>query len=112
MTGCLCRAAISYCPHLPDAGCDCRKPATGLLSNIEQQLGRSASNAYFIGDSLKDLQAARAYGCRPVLVKSGKGEQTLATLLSPDPGVSQAGSIPVYENLKAASEAILEATGR
>lgn len=100
-------AGIFYCPHLPDAGCDCRKPATGLLEAIEKTLGVSAHNAFFIGDSLKDLQAARAYGCQPVLVETGKGRQTLATLHSTRPGVERPLDIPVYSDLAAATKALL-----
>lgn len=104
-------AGIFYCPHLPDAGCACRKPATGLLEAIEKALGVSARNAFFIGDSLKDLQAARAYGCQPVLVETGKGRQTLATLHSPNPGLEWPLTIPVYSDLAAASRALLTANG-
>jgi len=103
---------IAHCPHLPDAGCDCRKPGTGLLAQIERQLGALVGDAYFIGDSLKDLQAAQAYGCRPVLVKTGKGEKTLAALQGSDPGVSEPLSIPIYNNLAEASQAILDFPGR
>ena len=56
-------AGIFYCPHRPDENCDCRKPATGLLRAIERELGESVAGCYFIGDSLKDLQAGRAMGC-------------------------------------------------
>ncbi|MEH6580642.1 MAG: D-glycero-beta-D-manno-heptose 1,7-bisphosphate 7-phosphatase [Halioglobus sp.] len=98
---------IFYCPHLPDAGCDCRKPRTGLLASIERELGLPAKGAIFIGDSLKDLQAARAFGCKPMLVQSGKGEQTLSVLQSDTPGVERPSEIPVYVNLAAASLAIL-----
>jgi D-glycero-D-manno-heptose 1,7-bisphosphate phosphatase len=102
-------AGVFFCPHLPGAGCDCRKPATGLIQAMEKELGLSARNAFFVGDSLKDLQAARAFGARPVLVKTGKGEQTLAVLESSNPGVDRALDIPVYADLAAASRGILAA---
>jgi D-glycero-D-manno-heptose 1,7-bisphosphate phosphatase len=101
-------AGIFYCPHMPDAGCACRKPATGLLESIERELCTSALGALFIGDSLKDLQAAQAYGCQPVLVRTGKGEQTLATLHGACPGVDRPLDIPVYSDLAEASRAILD----
>ncbi|MDT8428021.1 MAG: D-glycero-beta-D-manno-heptose 1,7-bisphosphate 7-phosphatase [Pseudomonadales bacterium] len=69
---------IFYCPHGPEADCDCRKPAIGLLTRIECEFGVSVQNAPFVGDSMKDLIAARLAGCRPVLVKTGKGLQTQA----------------------------------
>jgi D-glycero-D-manno-heptose 1,7-bisphosphate phosphatase len=103
-------AGIFYCPHLPDAGCGCRKPATGMLESIELELGYPAKNAFFIGDSLKDLQAARAFGCQAVLVKTGKGMDTLARLQSDDPGIDRPLEIPVYADLAEAGRQILSAT--
>lgn len=100
-------AGIFYCPHLPDAGCHCRKPATGLLDAMAAELGMSPRGALFIGDSLKDLQAARAYGCRPVLVKTGKGAETLRALLSAEAPLADAAAIPVYDDLAAATREIL-----
>lgn len=73
-------AGIYSCPHLPDAQCDCRKPLPGLIDQAVSDLGLSATGAPFVGDSLKDLQAAQARQCLPVLVKTGKGLRTMATL--------------------------------
>lgn len=71
---------IFYCPHLPDAECDCRKPKTGLLEQAESELDISLKGCPFVGDSLKDLEAARAYGMEPILVRTGKGEVTEKSL--------------------------------
>ena len=103
-------AGIFYCPHLPDSGCQCRKPATGLIEAIERELGMNAKGAHFIGDSLKDLQAAQAAGCQPVLVKTGKGEGTLSTIRSTSPGIGRPADIPVFTDLAEASQAILNST--
>jgi len=73
-------AGIFFCPHHPKAGCECRKPKLGLIRRIEQDLSLSAKDAPFIGDSLRDLQAARAGGCRPILVQSGNGARTLGEI--------------------------------
>ena len=100
-------AGIFYCPHLPDEGCDCRKPGTGLLRAIEAELKQPVADCYFVGDSLKDLQAARAMDCRPVLVLTGKGEQTRAQLAGGDVDLAHPDEVPVYANLAEASEAIL-----
>lgn len=75
-------AAIFYCPHGPDDGCRCRKPATGLLDAIEAEFDTSLHDHYFVGDRLRDLQAAVAKGCKPVLVRTGCGEETLQNLIS------------------------------
>jgi D-glycero-D-manno-heptose 1,7-bisphosphate phosphatase len=97
-----CVAGIFYCPHHPNDECECRKPKPGLINAIEKELGVSAEGAYFIGDSLKDLQAGLAKGCRPVLVKTGKGEGTLQNL--PD---NLRETVPVFEDLAAATNSIL-----
>jgi D-glycero-D-manno-heptose 1,7-bisphosphate phosphatase len=69
--------ALAYCPHGSDDQCQCRKPKPGLLHNISKQLGLNLNKAYFIGDSFKDIEAARAVNAQPILVRTGKGERTL-----------------------------------
>ncbi|MGP9631912.1 D-glycero-beta-D-manno-heptose 1,7-bisphosphate 7-phosphatase [Halomonas sp. AOP43-A1-21] len=72
-------AHIAYCPHGPEDDCQCRKPLPGLLHDIQRELDlQSLAGSWMVGDSLRDLQAGKACGCRPVLVKTGKGEKTLA----------------------------------
>ena len=93
--------AIFYCPHAPDDHCDCRKPKPGLFQEIERRLGVSLGNVPAIGDSLRDLQAALAVGAQPLLVLTGKGLITQATL-------TDATDVPVFENLAAAVDALLE----
>ena len=55
-------AGIFYCPHRPEDNCNCRKPRTGLLDAIAAELQLPVSNAFFVGDSMKDLQAAVTAG--------------------------------------------------
>ncbi|WP_089682782.1 D-glycero-beta-D-manno-heptose 1,7-bisphosphate 7-phosphatase [Billgrantia gudaonensis] len=72
-------AHIAVCPHGPNDGCDCRKPLPGLLHEIRDVLGLSAlEGAWMVGDSLRDLQAGEKLGCHSVLVRTGKGDRTLA----------------------------------
>jgi D-glycero-D-manno-heptose 1,7-bisphosphate phosphatase len=68
--------AIFFCPHAADAHCDCRKPKPGMLQAIQRRLNVPLAGVPFVGDSLKDLQAAVAAGARPVLVLTGKGRKT------------------------------------
>ena len=72
---------IVYCPHGPDAGCACRKPKPGMLQTIANHYGADLAQCWFVGDSLGDLQAAQTVDSQPVLVKTGKGLQTLAKSL-------------------------------
>lgn len=57
-----------YCPHLPDAGCDCRKPRPGLVLEAARRLGVAPRDCVVIGDIGADVEAARAAGARSVLV--------------------------------------------
>lgn len=93
---------IAYCPHGPDDGCDCRKPAIGLLEQIAAHYQQDLSGVWFVGDSLRDLQAAVKAGAQPVLVKTGKGVATLEKTL-PD------GTL-VFDDLTAVAERLLTAT--
>jgi D-glycero-D-manno-heptose 1,7-bisphosphate phosphatase len=83
--------AIYFCPHGPDDGCSCRKPKPGLLETFAADNNVNLSGIAFIGDSLRDLQAAQAAGASPILVKTGKGRKTLTE----NPNLD----IPVFENL-------------
>lgn len=69
---------IVYCPHGPDEGCDCRKPRPGMLRQIAGHYGVELNGVWFVGDSSGDLEAAQAVDAQPVLVRTGKGEKTLA----------------------------------
>lgn len=68
--------ALCFCPHAPGDDCECRKPRTGLLDQIGATLGLSVRGAWFVGDSKKDIDTARAGKCRPILVRTGKGRET------------------------------------
>ena len=75
---------IVHCPHGPDDGCACRKPKPGMLQQIAAHYGVPLHGVWFVGDSSGDLMAAQAVDCQPVLVKTGKGERTLAQALPAD----------------------------
>lgn len=70
--------SIYFCPHGPDSGCNCRKPRAGLLTAAISQFGGTPSSTLFAGDSPRDLAAAEAAGCLPVLLRTGNGTKTLA----------------------------------
>lgn len=67
---------IEICPHGPDDGCDCRKPAPGLLRKLAAHYGVTLAGVPVIGDAARDLEAAIAVGARPILVRTGKGAAT------------------------------------
>ena len=88
-----------YCPHHPDAGCDCRKPKTALLRRLEHDLSCSLIGVPFVGDRFSDIDAAEAVGARAMLVRTGTGAATERAL----------GKRPVdvFDDLSAAARAIL-----
>ena len=64
--------ALFFCPHAPDAGCDCRKPKAGLFRQIGARYGIDLTGVPMVGDSHRDMQAAVAAGCQPHLVLTGE----------------------------------------
>jgi D-glycero-D-manno-heptose 1,7-bisphosphate phosphatase len=64
--------AVFFCPHAPEDGCNCRKPLPGLFEQIGARFGVSLRDVPVVGDTLRDLQAGAAVGCRPHLVRTGK----------------------------------------
>lgn len=97
---------IVICPHGPDDHCECRKPKAGLLLQVAEHFGADLEGVAFIGDSIRDLQAAVAAGAQPVLVRSGNGERAAAEL--PD----ELTDTPVYDDLAAAASALLAGSPR
>lgn len=67
-----------FCPHRPNEGCHCRKPAPGMLEDICARFEVPGNELIMVGDTRKDIEAVTAVGGRGVLVRTGKGEQTLA----------------------------------
>ncbi len=75
-----------HCPDNTDS--PRRKPAPGMLLEAMQYFDIDATESVFIGDALRDLQAAQAANCRPLLVETGKGSVTAKSLPSELQGVS------------------------
>lgn len=73
---------IFYCPHHPDAHCNCRKPKPGMLIQIADQFHAQRSDMWVIGDAERDVECGIAYGCNACLVRTGKGMFTLHQHLS------------------------------
>lgn len=92
---------IVVCPHGPDAGCECRKPAPGLLLALADHYSRSLDGVPAVGDSLRDLQAACAAGARPILVRTGNGGRTERELPDALTGVER------FDNLAAVADFLL-----
>jgi D-glycero-D-manno-heptose 1,7-bisphosphate phosphatase len=67
--------ASYFCPHRPEAECECRKPSPALLHRARRELGADLARSWVIGDGEVDVELAKRGGCRgAVLILSGKGE--------------------------------------
>jgi heptosyltransferase-2 len=80
--------AIYFCPHHPDDGCRCRKPATGMVDRAVSELHVDLRKAYLIGDHANDIQLAKAAGVKAILITSGKIDRQALQMLQ------DAGAIP------------------
>jgi len=79
--------ATAYCPHGPEAGCACRKPAIGLWLQLRDAYGLAPETTAMAGDKLDDIRFARNAGLAcAILVRTGKGPDTAAALGLADPG--------------------------
>ena len=75
------------CPHGPDDGCECRKPAAGLVLRAADALGVDPARCAVVGDIGSDVEAARAAGARAVLVpteRTRREEVAAAPEVAPD----------------------------
>lgn len=89
--------AVFFCPHTPEDGCACRKPQPGLLRDIGERFGADLAQVPLVADTLRDLQAARAAGCQPHLVLSGRAadlqDEELQAILAEVPGTTVHASL-------------------
>lgn len=83
--------AIAFAPEHPDHATEMRKPNPGMLRDISRRLGVALDGVPFVGDTVADVQAARAAGARPILVRTGKGLRTET--------VREVRGVPVFDDL-------------
>lgn len=66
-------AGVYYCTHLTEEDCSCRKPKTGLFLIAQKELGiKDIKGSFFVGDTQRDMQAARTAGLKSIFVFTGK----------------------------------------
>lgn len=90
--------AIYFCPHSPEEGCSCRKPATGMAQRAAADFKFELSKSFVIGDKACDIIFGKNIGATTILVRTGYGAQT-----------EQQGNTPpdyVADNLLAAAQLI------
>lgn len=72
---------ILFCPHLPEDGCNCRKPNIGMLLEAASRHAIDLSRSVMIGDSVRDIECGIRAGCQTVLVLTGNGKKALTELI-------------------------------
>ena len=92
-------AAWYACTHRAEDGCACRKPLPGLLERAQREWGFAPARTWFVGDAERDVAAARAAGCRPALVATGKGAASARAL----------PEVPLFPDLPAFARALIGA---
>ena len=91
-------SAIFFCPHNDQQQCDCRKPKPGMFLELSKRLKCNLKEVYAVGDSIRDLQAARAAGANPVLVETGNGKTTVNSM-EEDSKLQDLQTVPIYADL-------------
>lgn len=81
---------VKYCPHMPEWGCACRKPAPGLLQEIAAHFNCLLSDVPFVGDRISDIQTSIAAGAMPIMVLSTMTDRV---------GLQAYPQVPVYQSL-------------
>jgi histidinol-phosphate phosphatase family protein len=92
-----------HCPHRPDEGCDCRKPAPGLLWRARDELGAELAASWVIGDGARDVELAARAGCA--------GAVRIAPGADAEPEASRPARYARAESLSAAVDAIVGTLG-
>lgn len=86
---------IYFCPHMPTAGCACRKPKPGLIKRAVRQYKINPKASYVIGDQERDVQLASNVGAMGILVLTGSKKKRMR-------GVVQTCAHKVSKNLETA----------
>jgi D-glycero-D-manno-heptose 1,7-bisphosphate phosphatase len=69
-----------FCPHLPEVSgpCECRKPGTLLYRQAAERFEIDLGRSWWVGDRIRDVAPAEAFGGRGILLRSGAGEAEAA----------------------------------
>ncbi len=64
------RIHVFFCPHTPDAGCECRKPQPGMFLQAKERFDIDMPHSIMIGDKPSDIEAAKAAGVGKTILVS------------------------------------------
>ncbi len=99
-----------HCPHLPDAGCRCRKPNLGMLEDAASSFAIDMSRSWFIGDKKLDAETGWNAGVRTAMVRTGYG-RAHEPLLQRKPDVVADDLLQAVEQILKVENVVLDARG-
>ena len=93
--------AIEVCPHRPEDGCACRKPAPGMALAAAERFGFALDETFVIGDHASDMGLGRAIGATTVFVRTGHGleEEPTASPLADHRADDLPGAVAIIAGL-------------
>ncbi len=66
---------VYYCTHRKEDNCSCRKPKIGSIQKAIKKKKVNLRDAYFIGDTPRDIETGKNAGCKTILVLSGEAKK-------------------------------------
>lgn len=96
--------AVFFCPDVDETNLY-RKPNPGMLLEIGRRLQYNLQRVPVVGDSVRDIRAARAANAWPLLVRTGKGARTL------EQEAESCANVLVFDNLAALATYLINPTG-
>lgn len=71
---------IMVCPHGDSDDCSCRKPRPGMLVQAAERWQLDLTGSFMVGDSWKDMEAARAAGVKDILINAPYNQEVTCSL--------------------------------
>ncbi len=66
---------VYYCPHLPEDGCECRKPKPKMIQDAIKEFDLNPKNSWMIGDKSSDIEAAKNAGVKNSILISAQNKK-------------------------------------
>lgn len=71
---------VFLCRHTREDNCECKKPKPGMLVQAAARWDIDLSRSYMIGDTVNDVLAGKAAGCKTVLISTTYNKQLVSDL--------------------------------
>lgn len=91
--------AFFFCPHTPEANCDCRKPKLGMFIEAQRNFSIDVSKSWMVGDKPSDIEFGKNAGLNTALVLSGYGANCQENC-NPSPTIAALSLLDLAEKLR------------